>query len=128
MLNPQVRLIFDADSQPPAMKAIFDTRSDTSYDDEIIERYHFPNRYLPEAHKALSDWIVYREPRRGGGRMAYVAVARVTQITPDLSRENYSYALIRDFLPFDVPVPLRGPTRYYETRLENLERPSRNIS
>ena len=105
------------------MKAIFDTRSDTAYDDEIAERYHFPNRYLPKADKALNDWIVYREPRRGGGRMAYVAVARATQIAPDPSRENYSYVIVRDFQPFDVPVPLRGPTRCYETRLENLERP-----
>ena len=106
------------------MKAIFDTRSDTRYDDEIVERYHFPNRYLSEARKALNDWIVYREPRRGGGRMAYVAVARVTRITPDPSRSNYSYAIMRDYLPFDVQVPLRGPTRYYEMRLANLERPN----
>ena len=112
---------------PPAMKAIFDTRSDTAYDDEIAERYHFPNRYLPEAGKALNDWIVYREPRRSGGRMAYVAVARVTQIAPDPSRENHSYAIVRDFLQFDVPVPLRGPTRYYETRLENLERRAKSV-
>ena len=106
------------------MKAVFDTRADTGYDDKIAERYHFPDRYLSEARKALNDWIVYRESRRGGGRMAYVAVARVKRITPDASRNNYSYAIMGDYLPFDVPVPLCGPMRYYEMRLENLERRS----
>ena len=107
------------------MKAIFDTRPDTGYDDEITKRYHFPNRYLSEAHKALEDWIIYREPRRGGGRMAYVAVARVTQLEADPSRPNFSYAVLTDFLPFDVVVPLRGAARYYETRLNSLEPPDR---
>ena len=45
------------------MKAVFDTRPDTGYDDDIIRRYHFPNRYLSEARKSIEDWIVYREPR-----------------------------------------------------------------
>jgi hypothetical protein len=36
------------------MKAVFDTRGDTSYDDEISVRYHFPNRYLPAAQAALT--------------------------------------------------------------------------
>ena len=107
------------------MKAVFDTRPDTGYDDEIAERYHFPNRYLTEAGKAIGEWIVYREPRRGGGRMAYVAVARVMQIRPDPSSSDFSYALLADYLPFDVPVPIRGPSRYYETRLEELKHPSR---
>ena len=59
------------------MKAIFDTGSDTGYDDEIVERYHFPNRYLSEARRTLNDWIVYRAARRGGGRMAYSSGATV---------------------------------------------------
>jgi len=109
---------------PQAVKAIFDTRPDTAYDDEIAKRYHFPNRYLSEADKALNDWIVYRETGGVGGRKAYIAVARVSHITPDPSRPKFSYAIMRDFLAFDAPVPLRGPGRYYETRLENLERRS----
>ena len=28
------------------MKAIFDTRAESGYDDDIVRRYHFPNRYL----------------------------------------------------------------------------------
>ena len=76
------------------MKAIFDTRSDTAYDDDIVRRYHFPNTYLGEARKSVGDWIVYREPRRGGGRQGYVAVARVTRIEQDPSRAGHSYARV----------------------------------
>ena len=57
------------------MKAVFDTRSDTAYDDDIVRRYHFPNAYLGEARKSVRDWVVYREPRRGGGRQAYVGLS-----------------------------------------------------
>lgn len=46
------------------MKTIFDTRPDTAYDDDLVRRYHFPNRYLSDAWKYVGDWIVYREPRR----------------------------------------------------------------
>ena len=47
------------------MKAIsFDTRHDTAYDDDLVRRYHFPNRYLSDTRKYVGDWIVYREPQR----------------------------------------------------------------
>ncbi len=68
------------------MKAVFDTKADSGYDDDIIQRYHFPNRYLSEAQKAVGDWIIYREPRRGRGREGYVAVARVTHVQSDIAR------------------------------------------
>lgn len=103
------------------MKAVFDTRSDTAYDDDIVRRYHFPNTYLREARKSLGDWVVYREPRRGGGRQGYVAVARVMSIEADPSREGHSYAHVEGFLPFDVVVPLRGDEAYYEVRLNAVE-------
>ena len=55
-------------------KAVFDTRPDTGYDDDIVRRYHFPNRYLPAAEQCVGDWIVYRETRQGeilfGARMS----------------------------------------------------------
>lgn len=106
------------------MKAVFDTRSDTSYDDDIIRRYHFPNRYLPVAQKAVGDWIVYREPRRGSGRQGYVAVARVTSVTPDEARPRHSYAHLVDFLPLDGVVPLRGATGFHEGLLARVGNPS----
>ncbi|HKH66725.1 MAG TPA: HNH endonuclease, partial [Reyranella sp.] len=61
------------------MKAVFDTKVASGYDDNIVERYHFPNDYLATAKKAVGDWIVYREPRRGGGSMGYIAVAWVVR-------------------------------------------------
>ena len=107
------------------MKGVLDTRPLTEYDDDISHRYHFPNRYLDEAEQTESDWIVYREPRRGGGRQAYVAVARVTRIEPDPSDAGFSYAYISDYLEFDQVVPLHSGTQYYEARLNSVTNPSR---
>ncbi len=104
------------------MKAIFETRAESGYDDQIVEHYHFPNRYLAEAQKAVGDWIIYREPRRGGGRSSYIAVARLDRIDPDPNRAGYSYARMSGFLPFDVIVSLRGPAGFYEKQLEFVPR------
>ena len=102
------------------MKAIFDTRPDTAYDDDLVHRYHFPNRYLSDAGKCVGDWIVYRESRRGGGRQGYVAVARLVRIEPDRSDPGSSYAHLGDFLPFDEVVPLRRGAEYFETPLRSV--------
>ena len=107
------------------MKVVFDTRPDTGYDDDIVRRYHFPNRYLPAAEQCVGDWIVYRETRRGSGRPGYVAVARVTRLEPDPSDSGSSYALVTDFLRFDVVVPLRRATGYFEERLRSVKDPRR---
>ena len=107
------------------MKAVFDTRPETTYDDDIVRRYHFPNRYLPEARKCVGDWIVYREPQRGGGRQGYVAVARVRSIKTDPTDSGSSYAYVSDFLSFDILVPFRTDTGYFETRLNSVKDRSR---
>ena len=107
------------------MKGVFDTRPRTQYDDDIGRRYHFPNRYLAEAERTRNDWIVYREPRRGGGRQAYVAVARVVRIEPDPSDPSFSYARVSHYLEFDAPVPLHSGVQYHETWLNLLPDPSR---
>jgi putative restriction endonuclease len=99
------------------MKAVFDTRPGSGYDDEIQSRYHFPDRYLEEARKAVGDWIVYRAPRRGGGRIGYFAVARVASIDADPVQSGYFYARMTDFLQFDEVVPLERATGFYEQRL-----------
>ena len=108
------------------MRGVFDTRPLTEYDDDIIRRYHFPNRYLAEAQQTKNDWVVYREPRRGGGRQGYVAVARVTRIQPDASNPaRSSYAYVSDYLEFDQVVPLHSGTQYYEARLNDVDNKSR---
>jgi putative restriction endonuclease len=106
------------------MKAIFDTRPQSGYDDDITRRYHFPNRYLPTAQQAVGDWIIYREPRREGGREGYVAVARVVRIAPDPIRPGHSYAFMADFLPFDQVVPLRRGSGFFEVLLQQVAKPS----
>ena len=106
------------------MKAVFDTRAESGYDDDIVRRYHFPNRYLAVAQHAVGDWIIYREPRRAGGRSGYVAVARLQQIDQDPDRPDHSYARVADFLPFDDVVPLRRGAGFYERQLGFVAKPS----
>ncbi|MDD9981579.1 MAG: HNH endonuclease [Gammaproteobacteria bacterium] len=106
------------------MKGVFSALPDTHYDDDVGERYHVPNRLLREAQKCIDDWIVYYEPRRAGGRQAYVAVARVTRIATDPADPGSSYAYVADYLPFDVVVPLRRGSGYWENRLNALEKRS----
>lgn len=112
------------------MKAVFDTKPNSGYDDEIVRRYHFPTQrnYMDAAQAAVGDWIVYREPQRNGGRRAYIAVARVLAIEPDPQRHNHAYAIIGDYLPFDRPVPFAGPAEsggYWETPLRAVEAANR---
>lgn len=110
------------------MKAIFDTRAGSEYDDDIVERYHFPNRYLDEAKKAVGDWIIYREPRRGGGRQAYVALALLQRIDPDPARPDHSYARLSSFQLFDHVVPLKHAGGFYERRLDSVPATRRGAS
>jgi len=100
------------------MKAVFDTRPGSGYDDEIQTRYHFPDRYLDEARKAVGDWVVYRAPRRGGGKIGYFAAARVASIEPDPNLSAHSYTRMTDFLPFDAIVPLERSSGFYERQLD----------
>ena len=103
------------------MKGIFTTRPDTHYDDDVVHRYHFPNRYLREAKKCIGDWIIYYEPKRGRGRQGYVAVARVTHIATDPADVKSSYAYVSHYLPFDAVVRFHRNDEYWEERLNALE-------
>jgi putative restriction endonuclease len=109
------------------MKAVFDTKPDSGYDDEITRRYHFPSRrnYMAAAEAAVGDWIIYREPQRNNGRRAYIAVARVLGIEPDRTRPDHAYAIMGEYLPFDRPVPFAGDGTYWEARLRAIADPSK---
>lgn len=104
------------------MKAIFDVKPGSGYDDDITERYHFPSTapYVETAMNAVGDWVIFREPRRNGGREAYIAAARVIRVEPDPRRPRHSYAFVDDYLPFSKPVKLRLDGRYLEARLRDL--------
>ena len=109
-------------------KAVFTTKIDPGYDDLPEQRYHFPRTYLRAAEQAVDDLIVYYEPRRSGtelssrgGRQAYFAVARVTEITRDPARADHFYAAIADYLELDRPVPFREGAHYYESMLQRAD-------
>ncbi len=102
------------------MKAVFDTKADSPYKDEITEHYHFPSNYLNVAENCVGDWIVYHEPRAGGGSMSYFAVAKVDRIDADPEKPKHFYARMSNYLPFDEPVPWTVNQRYWEQDLRDL--------
>ena len=106
------------------MKAVFDTKPDSAYNDDVVHRYHFPPRYLAVVSRCVGDWIIFRRPRAGGGSKAYFAVAQVARTEPDPETEGFFYAIITSFLPFDHPVPWLQAGRYSEGALRNLEKVS----
>lgn len=80
-------------------KAILTTKVDPTYDDLPEQRYHFPRTYLRQIEAARRDWIVYYEPRRPcgdlmktGGKQAYFATARITDIIQDQSKAELLWA------------------------------------
>lgn len=106
------------------MKGVFEISGNSRYDDFISERYHFPGDYRTIANQLVGDWIVYRETRAAGGRMAYIAVAFVDRIELDPRNPSHSYARVSHFLEFDRPVPYRDPSgRFAERFLREMARP-----
>lgn len=49
-----------------------------------------------------------------GGRQAYFATARITNIIEDPSKPDHFYALVEDFVPLDHTVPYKKANHYYE--------------
>ncbi len=109
------------------MKAIFDTKSDSKYDDNVEGHYHFPKQYLSVAKQTIGDWIVYREPVRGNGRKGYVAIAQVERIDCDpCNIGSYHYAFLNHYTPFDTDVPFAGGS--YESRLRGVHSNRRGVT
>lgn len=98
------------------MKGVFEVSGNSRYDDFIAERYHFPIKYRDIAERIVGDWIVYRETRAVGGRMAYIAAAKVERIDPDPADGSHFYAMVGQFLEFDRPVPYRNKDGRFEER------------
>jgi len=99
------------------VKAVFERRVGTGYNDDAPHRYHVPKQYLDIARQAEGDWVVYRETRKGGGRQAYFAVARFVRLEPDPANPGWHFAIMADYLPFDAVVPLRSAQGFYESFL-----------
>lgn len=104
------------------MKAVFDTKPLSGYDDEVAFRYQFPRRYATIVAATVGDWIVLRRPRADGGNLAYFAVARVVSVDPDPVAPTLAYARLADYLAFDVPVPWTSKGEYAERALRELPR------
>jgi putative restriction endonuclease len=109
-------------------KAVFTTKSVSSYDDLPETRYHFPKTYLNQVKQAVGDWIVYYEPRRKsndpgsrGGAQVYFATAQLIEIVPDPKTPDHFYAKVDKFLQFTRPVPFREGEHYYEFGLEKSD-------
>ena len=98
-------------------KAIFITKVHPTYDDIPETRYQFPRIYLTRAREAVGDQILYYEPRKGGGRGVYFAVAKVDRIDEDVTNPGLYYARIADYIEFPDPVPFRIGEHYFESAL-----------
>lgn len=101
------------------VKGIFTTKVDSGYDDDRTTRYHFPKQYLERALQTVGDLVIYYEPRRNGGRSAYIAVVQVESIEPDPTTVGHSYARVSAYLDFDSPVPFRNSDGLFEKRLQS---------
>ena len=53
------------------MKAVFDTKSGSGYDDLVVERYHFPNQYLEETKKGTGSRLGVRAPKEYFSRLFF---------------------------------------------------------
>lgn len=107
-------------------KAVFTHKEQSRYDDRPESRYQFPRTYLNQAEKTVGDWIVYYEPRRtegerAGGRQAYFAAARVTDITPDPRDDGLFIAHMDDFLPLPAPPRFETDGAYFESALQKAD-------
>lgn len=82
-------------------------RAASGYDDVRELRYHFPSTYLNQAQQGIGDYFIYYEPRREGGREAYVGWGRVTAIEKDPKSDRHHYIFVSDYQDFPSPVPFR---------------------
>jgi putative restriction endonuclease len=102
--------------------AVFTVKAGSGYDDVPEEKYHFPAQYLSRVRQTVGDLIVYYEPRRGDGRLSYIAVARVDQVDPDPAHGGHFYARISEYLNFDMPVPFQMEGELFESALRSQGR------
>jgi len=100
-------------------KGVLVHRADSIYDDFPEERYQFPKRYLKRVLACEGDWIVYYEPRGGGGRLGYNAIARVRQVIEDPSAAGMYLAIIEpgSYLPLERFVPYQSADGFMESDL-----------
>ena len=101
-------------------KRVLVHRADSIYDDRPDEQYQFPSQYLSRMKPCEGDWVVYYEPRKGGGRLGYNAIAKVQEIISDPSLDGMYLAIIQagSFLPLEQFVPYQFGSTYFESDLD----------
>lgn len=101
-------------------KGIFLYREDSIYDDRPWEVYQFPRPYLSRASQIVGDWVIFLEPAKAG-KKGYHAVAKVSQITPDLRISDMYLAVIdpATYLEFDRSVLFQMDGAYPERSVLN---------
>ena len=99
---------------------VFVHRADSPYDDFPEERYQFPKRYLKRARQCENDSIAYYEPRGGGGRLRYSAMAKVSHISEDPGQDGMFVAHIEpnSYSNLDQFVSFRLADGFVESELE----------
>lgn len=111
-------------------RGVFIHRADSIYDDHPEKRYQFPSMYLDRASQFAGDWIIYYEPVKIPGSKGYHAIAKVERIVPDPTKSGMYLALIEpgSYLPFERPVPFKGPQGRVERGVVNPQWAVRGIS
>lgn len=111
-------------------RGVFLHRADSIYDDRPEVQYQFPKQYLGRARDLEGDWIIYCEPRRGGGGRGYFAMARVQRIIDDPAAPGMHLALIEpgSYVDFERNVPFRTPEGRVERDVPNAQWAVRPIS
>ena len=102
------------------MKAIFDAKPTSIYNDDLTRHYQFPSRYFNLVEQCIGDWVILRRPRADGGNLAYFATAQISRVDLDPREANMYYARFSNYLDFDNPVPWRRNGRYAEEALRDI--------
>jgi putative restriction endonuclease len=90
----------------------------SSYEEVPGRTYYVPKRLANAAHEAVGDLCLFYEPRAGGGRLAYLAIAQVQSVDKRPDGSGDSLATLVNFLPFTEPVPVkRADGKYWESKL-----------
>lgn len=101
--------------------AVLTAKLESTYDDVVEERYHFPKQYLKRVTEAVGDWVLYYESRRDGGRRVYFAMAKITGVQPDPTQDDHFYAAISDYVAFAEPVPFKIGGELLESSVRNSD-------
>lgn len=90
------------------VNAVFVHKPDSKYDDRPDQFYHFPKSYLSRVEQTVGDRIVYYGPLIGQKSWFYLATAKVTRIRPDVTKTDFHYADVDEYVDFDNAVDYRS--------------------